>query len=133
MPSTTLGALTISGTCTPTTVAPFGFVIPCGASLFNGGTRTLWINAQSQMACGCPAATGAAVGAPITSLEQALAPKTSMTVPTPPSGQVWTVVVIRRQSLEDLGIALIGGALVVAGLAGVGAVDLVRAALGHRR
>ena len=133
MATTQVGPLTVIASCTPDVALPdMGLVLRCGGMLRNGGSHALWVQAQTQP-CGCQGAPGAAVGVPITTLEQTLQPQASMTLPAPATGQQWVIVFAARRNLEDIGLAVLGGGLVVLGLAGVGLVDVVKWAAGGRK
>ena len=119
----TIGPLLVTAPCQAVAVLPdVGFVVPCGpVHIYNGGKRPVRIQATAE------GSSGSAVCS-VAKVDQVLQPKAGLTLPAlPASSDRWVIVWASKATLETIGLGVLGGVVVVLGLAGVGVVDIARA------
>ena len=116
------GLVLVTASCKARNVDGVGFAVSCGPALvLNNSSKPVHIQAQAQSSTG-----GYVNGA--ANVDVRLQPKTSTTLPAIPAGAQWVVIYATGRTLADVGLLVIGGAVVVTTLAGVGIFDLARAA-----
>lgn len=122
-------ALKVDSTCTPQPLyGQMAFTLACGGTL----TAQKAVSGQAQLVSattGQPANTG-------TIQNFTLAPGQTVTLATPPSGQEWVVVDFTAGQVALISAEVIGGVVVVTGLAGYGLYRLIAdrvAAHKHKR
>ena len=121
MSSTQAGPVLVNSGCAPEGLQPFGFVLGCGGMLTNGGKHSLQVDAEVG-----PAPGGTLSGMIPAPASQRLAPGASLTLPAPGPGAQWVVVYMTRATALEVVGGVTAGLLILTGLAGVGAADIVR-------
>ena len=131
MLSTKVGPVTVLSLCPPDVVLDgLGFILACpgGGAVVNGSAQRVAVSGQVQAIPGHAMAAGAPCA-----IQTTLAPKAHVALAAPPVGGEWVVEVVSRRSATEIGLGVLGAGVVVAGLAGVGVVDIVQHLRGHKR
>lgn len=115
------GPVLVTAPCKAQNVDNLGFAVCGPAMVLNNSSKPVHLQAQAQ------SSTGGYVNGSV-NVDVRLQPKTSTTLPAIPSGAQWIVIYATGRTLADVGLLVIGGAVVVTTLAGVGIFDLARAA-----